>query len=106
MYGMERRQISLPRFLKKYFWDADVERFTLPQEGRYIIERIFEYGDEKAVRWLFRQVPRRFLVAALKSARDLSPESAYLWANILGVPKKNIVCLQKRFRDLRSKHWI
>lgn len=100
------QSVKLPPFVKKYFWDADVERFSLQREGRYVIERIFEYGDEKAVRWLFDRVPRRFLVAALKRTRDLSPESAYLWANILGVPKKNIICLQKRFRERRSKHWI
>jgi len=100
------QSVKLPPSIKKYFWDADVERFTLSKEGRYVIERIFEYGDEKAIRWLFHRVPRRFLVDALKRTRSLSPANAYLWANVLGVSKKSIVCLEKQFRERRSKHWI
>jgi hypothetical protein len=41
---------SLPRFLKKYFWNVDFLKLDRKTHSQFIIERILEYGDEKTVK--------------------------------------------------------
>ena len=44
---------ELLKFLKSYFWDADFKEID-PQENRaYVLKRILNYGDERAVTWMF-----------------------------------------------------
>jgi len=43
---------TLPQFLKKYFWDVDFSKSDKEIYASFIIERILEEGNEKAVRWM------------------------------------------------------
>lgn len=45
----------------------------------YIIERLLEFGDEKAVRWLFEEYTRDDVAAVLESSRSLSLKSRNFW---------------------------
>ena len=44
----------LPLFLEKYFWDTDFNKINFKQHPEYVILRILEYGNIKAVRWLLK----------------------------------------------------
>ena len=44
------KQQDIPRAL---FWDIDPARLDLQENKDYIIERTLEFGDDKAVKWLF-----------------------------------------------------
>jgi len=41
---------TLPEFLKKYFWDVDFSKLDKEAYSQFIIERILEYGDQKAIK--------------------------------------------------------
>ncbi len=52
---MRKRKIkgnTLPEFLKKYFWEVDFKEIDLRKHSTYILIRLMEYGDEKAVKWI------------------------------------------------------
>ncbi|KKS38261.1 MAG: hypothetical protein A3G49_02365 [Candidatus Sungbacteria bacterium RIFCSPLOWO2_12_FULL_41_11] len=98
--------MKLPPFLHKYFWDVDFKKLDSKADGQYIIERILEYGDEKAVNWLKKNIERRFIVSVLKNCRSLSPQSANFWAVIFRVPAAKVLCLNKSFLERRFNHWI
>lgn len=98
--------MKLPNFLKKYFWDVDFKTLDIKKHAPYIIERLLEYGDEKAVFWLKKNAPIRSIRKVLINCRSLSPQSANLWAILLGVPKQKILCLKKPFLKKRLEHWI
>ena len=44
--------ISLPEHLRKYFWDVESERIDLRTHQAYVLQRIVDYGNEKAVAWM------------------------------------------------------
>ena len=98
--------MNLPLFLKKYFWDVDFKTLDVKKHAVYIIERILEYGDEKAVIWLKKNMPIEIIRKTLINCRSLSPQSANLWAILLDIPKQKILCLKKPFLKKRSAHWI
>jgi hypothetical protein len=65
------------------FWDTDPSRLDLQQNKDYIIERILELGDEKAVRWLFSNYSRNEIRRVLAASRRISRKSANYWSLML-----------------------
>ena len=96
---------SLPKFLKKYFWDVDFLKLDKDFHHRFIIERILEYGDEKAIRWLSKHFKKSELKKTLIERKDLSPLSANYWGLILNVPRNKILCLRKQSQKKPERTW-
>jgi hypothetical protein len=94
-----------PKFLKKYFWDIDFEKLDVEKYRFYVIKRILNYGDEKAILWMNKHFHRDEQIKALCTTRDISPQSANFWALILGIPKRKVKCLQKHYSAIRKQFW-
>jgi len=75
------KAVGIPREL---FWDTRVDRLDLQENQRYIIERILELGDEKAVEWLFSTYDRTDIKNVLRESRALSSKSSRYWSLMLG----------------------
>jgi hypothetical protein len=67
----------------EFFWDTDPARLDLQQNKQYIIDRILELGDEKAVEWLFSIYSRRDIKRALRTSRSISKKSSHYWNLVL-----------------------
>lgn len=96
---------KLPVFLKKYFWDVDFEKIGLDNSRIYVLRRILEYGDEKAVRWMWKNFTEPEIKNILYNYRGLSLKSANFWAFILDVKKEDVKCLSKSFREIQKQFW-
>lgn len=95
----------LPPALKPYFWEVEFEALNPKQHAPYIIERILEYGDDRAVQWLFKNFKKGAIKSTLEKRRGFSERSANYWHIILGLPKNKITCLRKRFLKRRRETW-
>ena len=95
----------LPKFLKQYFWDVDFERMDLKECRVYVLKRILEYGDEKAVQWIWENFKRSEMREVLSKFRGFSQKSAKFWALILGIPRQEVLCLKKRSSREPKKIW-
>lgn len=91
--------------IKRYFWDIDFNTLDFEKNSEYIIARILEYGDPESTDWLFSFYDKDVILGVLKKSRQLSPKSANYWALIFDVPKEEIKCLNKQFRETRSRVW-
>ncbi len=65
------------------FWDVDPARLDLQENKEYIIERILELGDDRAVRWLFSIYPRSVIKKVLAKSRRISRKSSTYWSLVL-----------------------
>lgn len=92
----------LPKFLKKYFWEVDFSRIDCAQRKKYVLKRILEYGDQRAVKWMLSHFDKKLIKSLLMNCRGLSRKSANFWALIFNVPKKEVLCL-KRFSSPEPK---
>lgn len=70
--------VSLPTYVKKYFWGDNIEELSLENNNRYIIQTILNIGDLDAVKWLFFQVPREVVKEKLPQLK-LTKQSANFW---------------------------
>lgn len=42
----------MPNELKEYFWDTEFEKLDKNKNKRYIISKLYCYGDLKAIKWI------------------------------------------------------
>lgn len=97
--------MTLPHYLKKYFWDTDFERLDLSRSKVYILKRILEYGDEEALAWMWKHFQEGEIRRVLVDCRGLSRKSASYWAHLLGVAREEVPCLKKHSSDAPETHW-
>lgn len=65
------------------FWDTEPGRLDLHKNRDYIIERVLDLGNEKAVNWLFSTYSRAEIKEVLASSRRISRKSARYWSLVL-----------------------
>ncbi len=95
----------LPKFLEKYFWDVEFKKVDIKSYPIYVLARLLEYGDEKAVSWMKRNFTRHQVEDVLFHYRSVSPQSANYWALIFNIDRRNILCLQKPYLEIRKRRW-
>ena len=88
--------MEIPAFLHIYFWDVDPATLTLAHDGKYIIERILEWGDERAVAWLNEHFSEDERKAVVQGSRRLSSKSRNYWGLIYHLWSTNNPSAQKR----------
>lgn len=92
-------------FLSKYFWDVDFNSLNIKTDPFFIIERVLEYGDERAVKWILDNFSNSQIKQTLSKRRSFSKKSANYWSLILGIPKSKILCLDKSYQKTQKTHW-
>ena len=63
----------MPTELKKYFWDTEFEKLDLEKNKRYIISRLYCYGDLKAIKWIKQTYTNKDIKEVAKKSRNLNP---------------------------------
>ena len=96
---------KLPNFLKKYFWEVDFEKMDPEKHRVYVLRRIMNYGDEKAISWMWKNFTESEIRNILLKYRDLSLKSANFWAVIVNVKKEDVKCLQRRLSKELMTAW-
>ena len=91
---------KLPDFLQPYFWEVDFTQLRLPDREVYVIERVLEYGDDRAIRWLKETFLPEKLADVVRRSRRLSPNTANLWSLVLDIPQDQVRCLSIPFPPL------
>ena len=81
---------TLPRYLKRYFWEVDFAQVQLPEREFYVIERLLEHGDDKAIGWLRETFTDETLGSVVRRSRAISAPKAIFWSELLGIPRTEI----------------
>ena len=84
---------KLPEFTHRFFWDIDPTQIDPEAHPEYVVERLLELGDLRAVRGMLTSFPPQLIIRVLMSSRRLSPFSANFWALFFDVDKENVLCL-------------
>ena len=86
---------KLPAFLKQYFRDVDFAGLNLKKSRIFVLKRVLEHGNIKAVNWLAKYFSREDIKRLILTADDLSPKTANFWALYLNINPKTVPSLQK-----------
>ncbi len=65
------------------FWDTEPDRLDFQKNKDYIVARVLELGDDRAVRWLFSKYSRSEIKEVLAGDPKISRKSSRYWSLIL-----------------------
>lgn len=105
MAEVKRWRGAIPPFLKKYFWDTDVRKLSLKKHSTYIIERVLEWGNLDAVKWLRDMYPERMIISVLGSSRRISDRSWNFWKLIFSHHNFLPSCIRRSSKKTQEKIW-
>lgn len=91
--------------INKYFWDIDFQNLDFEKRAYYVIERLLEYSDIEGLKWLFKKYSREKIIETFKTSRTLSKKCANFWSLYFNIPKEEILCFQKQFRENSRVIW-
>ena len=94
--------MALPKFLKSYFWDVDFWQLDIKKHRQFILTRILNYGDKKAIEWAKKKFSKNEIKKTLLSSRSLDRKSLNFWSLIFGLDK---ICLKRLSQTRQSKIW-
>lgn len=96
---------KLPIFLKKYFWDVDFDKIDRKKSASYIIQRLLDRGNDKAAKWMCKTYDKNLIKEVVTNRRGFSAKTANFWADLLGLDKRKVVCLQTPYLKMRQQLW-
>lgn len=73
----------LPDAFMKYFWEYRGMQLNLKDDSRLIAERILNFGNPEAVKWLLSHVSTTFLKQLIVHSRNLDNKTRNYWNIIL-----------------------
>jgi hypothetical protein len=97
---------TLPKALHRYFWDVDAKQLNIRKYRQFVIERILEFGDERAIRWVRRAFGDDAIRQVVCQSRRISKRTANFWCLLLNIPKEKVACLFKRSRNPLKNFWF
>ncbi len=84
--------MKLPAELVLYFWDVSLDEIDLHKHRNFIITRILNEGDQRAVAWLFDTYNKKAIKETVISARNLSVKTVRCWQNYFGLKEEDLCC--------------
>lgn len=98
-------QKKLPSYLKQYFWDVDFNKIDKNQSAPYVVHRILDKGNDKAIRWMFKTYDKKLIKEVVINRRGFNAKTANFWADLLDLDKRKVVCLQTPYLKMRQQLW-
>ncbi|MGB9858350.1 MAG: DUF6922 domain-containing protein [Moorellaceae bacterium] len=97
--------MSLPPFLKKYFWDVSFDSLDSRNDSYFIIERLLEYSDIRAIQWVLSQYEDEEIRRVIKTSPRLSAKTGYFWCCYYRLQEDDLKCLHSPSHRKDSKYW-
>ncbi len=93
----------IPQFLHPFLWDTNVSSLSLTKHYTYIIERILEYGDQKAIEWMNSNFTKDQITTTLSTSKKISPKTGALMSIMYNIPRENLQCFRKPFTQKQNR---
>jgi len=74
---------TLPKSFKRFFWDTELSKVDTKKHQVYIIERLLEYGDLEAYKWLIKNFAKSKIKTVAAKSRRISPMTGKFWQAII-----------------------
>jgi hypothetical protein len=97
----QKEKIQVPEFLRSYFWDVKFEELGVEKNAFLIIKRVLDRGNLHDIRWLVKIYGRDEIKKVVMKTRDLARPTGNFWADMLGLNKRKVPCLQKPYSPIQ-----
>lgn len=96
------KKVFTPR-LKTLLWDVDIDKISINDHAKFIIERVLEYGDKEEFLWLKKTYSVEQIVETIKKSKRLSAKTVNLFAKIYNISLEEIECFQNPYTQKQNR---
>lgn len=96
----QEEKTQIPEFLRSYFWDVKFEDLEVKAQSFLVIKRVLDRGNLRDIRWLIKTYGKDAIKKVIMTTRDLARPTGNFWADMLGLPKQQVPCLQKPYSPI------
>lgn len=101
MVAMKQEEKSqVPEFLRPYFWDVSFRELEVKTHAFLIIKRVLDRGNLSDIRWLLKTYGKDTIKKTIMETKDLARPTGNFWADMLGLDKSQVPCLQKPYSPI------
>ncbi|MBI3985020.1 MAG: hypothetical protein HY344_03740 [Candidatus Levybacteria bacterium] len=93
----QEKKPQLPQTFRSYFWDVAFEELEIEKSAHLIIKRVLDRGNLSDIRWLLKVYGKDEIKKVVMGTKDLARPTGNFWADILGIDKREVPCLQKPY---------
>ncbi|MBU2577653.1 hypothetical protein KKA69_02365 [Patescibacteria group bacterium] len=93
----QEKNTKLPEFLRSYFWDVEFEELKTKTHTSLVIKRVLDRGNLSDIRWLVETYEKAAIEKVIIETKDLARPTGNFWADVFGLPKSQVSCLQKPY---------
>jgi hypothetical protein len=79
MPPQKQKDHKVPEEFRVYFWDVQFEDLSTDKNSRFIAERILNFGNSDAVRWMFSWADKDYIRSVIENSRNLNAKSRNFW---------------------------
>ncbi len=72
---------SIPSYVQRLFWDVRKETVDPDRHSQFIIRRVLDFGDARALNWLRRTYSDTKLKNIVETKRGLAHKTVVFWTN-------------------------
>lgn len=94
------KKTQLPEYLRSYFWDVAFEELEIKTHAFLVIKRVLDRGNLRDIRWLIKTYGKDAIKKVVMETKDLARPTGNFWADMLGLDKNQISCLQKPYSPI------
>lgn len=94
---------QIPDHVKEFLWDINLETLNNETHYKFIIERVLEFGDEEALKWIQKEYEKSQILDVLKNSKRISPKTGSFYALYFGVPREELLCIKKPFTQKQNR---
>ena len=94
-----------PAFLKPFFWDVSFEDLDVRADYYFILERLLESGNDRALRWVLEQYEDGELLEVVKTSPRLSAKTGSFWRCYFRLTEGEVRCLRRSCRPGGDARW-
>lgn len=69
----------IPNYIKQLFWDVKKDTVDIELHAQYIIRRVLDFGDVKAINWLRRVYSDTLIREVVQVKRGLVHKTIVFW---------------------------
>ncbi len=96
----ESIDIRVPPHFKQYFWDVNFAELNAQTHSHLIIKRVLDRGKFTDIIWIYKTYGTDAIKNVVLGTKDLARPTANFWADILGLDKTQVPCLQQPYSPI------
>ncbi|MEO0116758.1 MAG: hypothetical protein ABIK97_04340 [candidate division WOR-3 bacterium] len=70
---------TIPDYIQKLFWDVKRDKVEINRHASFIIRRVLDFGNVKALNWLRNTYPPSRIREVIQKKRGLAPKTLTFW---------------------------